>query len=218
MTGARSLVRRHPRTILAGLLLGGAFSVTVNVWFVVLPGILLAAGRQGAGVVLGGAVAGLLACAGSAPLVGRLSDRVGRPAVLITACVALCLVWPTLLRSAVTDPSPSALVVAGIAAGVALSGFVLASHLPEAFETRDRATGVGLTFGVGGAVLGGLAPLLATWLHGPGSTTALVLYATACAVLAAAALAWSVARADVSSADNGAIVVPNASAAPAVST
>ena len=67
-------------------------------------------------------------------------------------------------------------------------------------------------------MLGGLAPLLATWLNGPGSTTALVLYATACAVLAAVALAWSVARADVSSADNGAIVVPNASAAPAVST
>ena len=219
VTGARSLVRRHPRTILAGLLLGGAFSVTVNVWFVVLPGILLAAGRQGAGVVLGGAVAGLLACAGSAPL-RRPPERPRRPARRADHRVRRAV-------PRVADPPQGCRD--GPVAGP-LSSWPASRQewpcrvscwrrrLPEAFETRDRATGVGLTFGVGGAVLGGLAPLLATWLHGPGSTTALVLYATACAVLAAAALAWSVARADVSSADNGAIVVPSASAAPAVST
>ena len=110
--------------------------MTFNLWFVVLPGFLLAAGRQPASVVLGGAVAGLLACAGAAPLVGRLSDRVGRPAVLIAACVALCLVWPTLLRSAMTNPSPLRSRRGRHRAGVALSGFVLASHLPEAFDTR----------------------------------------------------------------------------------
>jgi MFS transporter, MHS family, proline/betaine transporter len=212
----RRLLRRRPRTILAGLLLGGAFSVTVNLWFVVVPGLLLAAGRERPAAVLGGAFAGLLVCAVLAPLTGRLSDHLGRPPVLIAACVALCLAWPTLLAAAMTNPSPVLLVLAGVAAGAALSGFVLASHLPEVFDTRDRATGVGLTFGIGAAVFGGLAPLLATWLRGPGAVGALVLYSAVCAGLAAVALVWSVVRPDPAEVGEGAVVVPHGPSAPPV--
>jgi MHS family proline/betaine transporter-like MFS transporter len=215
VAGGLRLLRGRPRTILAGLLLGGAFSVTVNVWFVVVPGLLLAARRERPAVVLGAAVAGLLVCAVLAPLAGRLSDRVGRPAVLVAACVVLCLAWPTLLAAAFTNPSPVLLVLAGVTAGAGLSGFVLASHLPESFPTRDRATGVGLTFGIGAAVLGGVAPLLATWLHGPASVRGLVLYSAVCAGLAAATLVWSVLRPDVSQTHEGVIVAPGGSAAAA---
>jgi MHS family proline/betaine transporter-like MFS transporter len=191
-----SLLRRQPRTILAGGLLGGAFTVTVNLWFVVVPGYLLATRRASPAAVLGAAVTGLLVCAALAPVVGRLSDRVGRPVVLVAACVLLSVAWPTLLTDALADPAPVSLVLAAVVAGVALSGFVLASHLPEVFATGDRATGVGLTFGVGGAVLGGVAPLLAAWLNGRQWEGAVVVYPVVCAALAAVALAWSTLQPD----------------------
>jgi MHS family proline/betaine transporter-like MFS transporter len=194
--GPRFLARRRPGAVLAGGLLGGAFTITFNLWFVVIPGYLLATRRGSPQVVLGAAVGGLLVCAALAPLIGRLSDHVGRPVVLVVACVVLCLVWPTLLTAAMTNPTPASMILAGAAAGAALSGFVLASHLPEVFTTRDRATGVGLTFGVGGAVLGGIATLLATWLSDREGSRALVLYPVLCAGLAAVALAWSTLRPD----------------------
>jgi MHS family proline/betaine transporter-like MFS transporter len=190
------LARRRPRAVLAGGLLGGAFTITFNLWFVVIPAYLLATRRGSPQVVLGAAVAGLLVCAALAPLIGRLSDHVGRPVVLVAACVVLCLVWPSFLSAAMTNPAPASMILAGLAAGAALSGFVLASHLPEVFTTQDRATGVGLTFGVGGAVLGGIATLLATWLNDREGSLPLVLYPVLCAGLAAVVLAWSTLRPD----------------------
>jgi MFS transporter, MHS family, proline/betaine transporter len=191
------LVRRQPRTVLTGLLLGGAFSATVNLWFVYAPAYLLATGRATAATALGPAVAGLLACAALAPLSGALSDRLGRPAVLITACIVLSLLWPTTIGRVMTGDSWVTFAVASLTLGAALSGFVLASQLPEAFSLADRATGVGLTFGVGSGAFGGLAPLLAGWLVARHDVTSVAVYPAVCAVLAAVALAWSTRRPDV---------------------
>jgi MHS family proline/betaine transporter-like MFS transporter len=90
-----ALVRRRPRTVVSGVLLGGAFGVTVNLWFVYIPAYLLATGRATAATALGPAAAGLLACTALAPMAGALSDRIGRPPVLIGACAALAVLWPT---------------------------------------------------------------------------------------------------------------------------
>jgi MHS family proline/betaine transporter-like MFS transporter len=190
------LIQRRPSTVLSGMLLGGAFSVTVTLWFVYVPAYLLATGRASAAAALGPAGAGLLATAAFAPLAGALSDRLGRPPLLIGACIALSLLWPAALPLVLAGTSWVTFTLTSLGVGAALSGFVLASYLPEAFPTADRATGVGLTYGVGSGVFGGVAPLLAAWLVAQHRLPALALYPVLCAVGAAIVLAWSVHRPD----------------------
>jgi MHS family proline/betaine transporter-like MFS transporter len=190
------LIRHRPRTVLSGVLVSGAFSVTVTLWFVYVPAYLLATGRATAFTALGPAAAGLLATAVIAPLAGALSDRLGRRPLLIGACIALSLLWPTTLSSVLAGTSWVTFTLASLGVGAALAGFVLASYLPEAFPTFDRATGVGLTYGVGSGVFGGLAPLLAGWLLAQHRLTALALYPVLCAAAATIFLAWSIRRPD----------------------
>jgi MHS family proline/betaine transporter-like MFS transporter len=190
------LVRRRPGTVLSSVLVSGAFSVTVTLWFVYVPAYLLATGRASAVTALGPAAAGLLATAACAPLAGRLSDRVGRPPLLIGGCIALCLLWPAALPSVLAGTGRVTFALASLGVGVALSGFVLASYLPEAFPTSDRATGVGLTYGIGSGIFGGVAPLLAGWLLGQHHLPALVIYPVLCAASAMICLAWSIRRPD----------------------
>jgi hypothetical protein len=89
-----------------------------------------------------------------------------------------------------------AFAVGSLAVGAVLSGFVLGSHLPEAFAVTDRALGVGLTYGIGSAVFGGLAPLAAQRLAVNGHLGAIAAFPFCCAVLAGASLAWAARRPD----------------------
>ena len=88
--------------------------------------------------------------------------------------------------------------VASLLIGAALSAFVLASYLPEQFRAHDRATGVGLTYGVGSGVFGGLAPLIATLLTASQHPLAVAAFPVMCAA-PAAALVWLIYRRERSS-------------------
>jgi MFS transporter, MHS family, proline/betaine transporter len=169
----------------------------VNLWFVFVPAHLLASGRATALAALGPAVAGLLTCTLLAPLTGALSDSWGRRPVLVAACVGLVVLWPTVLDRVLLGTGQLAPVMVSPVIGAVLSGFVLASHLPESFATRDRALGIGLTYGVGSAVFGGLAPLVAQRLATNGRLDVVAVYPVCCSVLAAASLAWTSRRPDV---------------------
>jgi hypothetical protein len=117
--------------------------------------------------------------------------------VLVAACAALCLLWPTAFPRVISGDGPVAFALGSLAVGAALSGFVLGSHLPEAFAASDRALGVGLTYGIGSAVFGGLAPLLAERLATNDHLGGVVVYPVGCAVVAAASLAWAARGPDV---------------------
>ncbi len=60
--------------------------------------------------------------------------------------------------------STAALLIGSVAVGVIIGAFVLPAFFAEQFPIRVRATGLGLAYGVGSAVIGGTAPLLATVL------------------------------------------------------
>jgi MFS family permease len=71
--------------------LAGTLAGTFNIWFVFLPAHLVAERRHGLSVALTCAVTGLIAVGAAAPLLGRLSDRIGRRPVLLGATPGLCL-------------------------------------------------------------------------------------------------------------------------------
>jgi len=68
------------------------------------------------------------------------------------------------LYSWILSGSKSALLIGNGVIGVIAAAFVLPAFLAEQFPSRVRGTGIGLAYGIGSAVIGGTAPLLATVL------------------------------------------------------
>jgi MHS family proline/betaine transporter-like MFS transporter len=168
-----------------GFVLVAALTLAFNVWFVFLPSHLVATGVVPLGPALGFGVIGLTAAAVTAPIAGRLSDRIGRRAVLIAGTLAMAAFAApgyALARRTVPGVLMSYLVMGVIVGTLAVVAFVA-----ELFPTGVRATGVALTYGVATAVFGGSAPLIATLLVVGGVAWAVPAYVAAVAVLALAA-------------------------------
>ncbi len=179
-----AVLREHLPTIRRCFLLAAAYSAAFNIWFVFVPSYVTTAGHGSLAVSLACAMIGLLATAISAPVFGRLSDRVGRRPVLIGACSALVVAGIPLYLWAVSG-SGTALLIGNVVIGVIVSAFVLPSYLAEQFTAAVRATGLGWAYGVAAAVIGGTAPLLGAVLAQRAPVAAVPAYV---AVWAAAAL------------------------------
>lgn len=114
---------------------------------------------------LGGVVAGLIALVGS-PLVGRLADRVG-PATIMTytAVAALVLAWP-LFQLIVTQRSVPVFVLVIAILGLLMTFYFapLPGLMSMLFPAEVRGTGLSASYNIGVTLLGGIAPLVLTWL------------------------------------------------------
>jgi len=99
------------------------------------------------------------------PIVGRLSDKIGRRPVLLSGAIGfICFSYPLfyLLQQATIA---TVFVAQGIfAILVALSYSVIPVVLVEMFPTSVRYTGLSLPYNIASALFGGTAPLVATFL------------------------------------------------------
>jgi MHS family alpha-ketoglutarate permease-like MFS transporter len=107
------------------------------------------------------------------PVVGAISDRIGRRPVLIAfGVLGTAFTLPILTAlSATRDPLTAfALVMAGL---VIVSGYTAINAVVKAelFPTHVRALGVGLPFAVTVALFGGTAEYVALWLKSVGHET-----------------------------------------------
>ncbi|MFE5700007.1 MFS transporter [Rhodococcus koreensis] len=131
-----------------------------------------------------GAVAGA-----TMPLFGTLSDRVGRRPVLMFGSVAVVLLSYPLyyMLKLGFGGGLIALVIAGILIGVV--GGPMPAFMSERFRTRNRATGVSVTYALSVAVFGGTAPYIITWLASTtGDPLSAAYYTLGCAAISVAAL------------------------------
>lgn len=116
------------------------------------------------------------------PLVGHISDKVGRRAVLIAFGVmsTLCTV-PILTALGQTHDSVTAffLVLSGL---TIVSGYsaINAVVKAELFPVQIRALGVGLPFAIGVSLFGGTAEYIALWFKSMGNETWFYWYVTGC--------------------------------------
>lgn len=107
----------------------------------------------------------LLFAAAICPLAGAYSDRVGRRATVMTACILLMLVvFPSFLMASSGSFAASVFGVMLLAVGAVLCGVVTAALLSETFPTRTRYTASAITYNMAYTLFGGTAPLVATWL------------------------------------------------------
>ncbi|TDV61223.1 MFS transporter [Pseudomonas sp. LP_7_YM] len=119
------------------------------------------------------------------PVAGAFSDRVGRRATVVTACVLLAvMVYPSFLMASSGSFAGSIVGVMLLATGAVLCNVVTAALLSETFPTRTRYTASAITYNIAYTIFGGTAPLMATWLIGmTGSNLSPALYLIVVAVL-----------------------------------
>ncbi|MFI6596352.1 MFS transporter [Nonomuraea sp. NPDC050536] len=96
------------------------------------------------------------------PLVGMLSDKIGRKPILITFGIGFTLL-PVPLLGLLSNSFASLLIIQCIGM-VFLSGFtaISAAVNSESFPTRVRASGAGFPYSLTVALFGGTAPLIGT--------------------------------------------------------
>ncbi len=100
------------------------------------------------------------------PLVGALTDRVGRrPLILASALLNLVFDYPLFLL-AIHGGNFRSLLLALICVAVfqALYTGTIPSILAEMFPTRVRYTALSVSYGFAVVLFGGFAPLISTWL------------------------------------------------------
>ncbi|NCI47818.1 MFS transporter [Sediminibacterium soli] len=173
---------RHPRAVLtvAGLTLGGTlafYTYTTYMQKFLVNTVHLP--KEKAALL---SFVTLFIYAAIQPLLGMLSDRVGRRPLLIGFGVlgAVCTVPILTAIAATTQMLPIFLLM--MAALVIVSGYTSINAVVKAelFPAEIRALGVGFPYAVTVALFGGTAEYLALWFKNSGNESGYYWYASAC--------------------------------------
>ncbi|NLU67168.1 MFS transporter [Streptomyces sp. HNM0574] len=161
----RATLTRHLGRVLAGAASVGVATISVYLILYMPTFAVESLGVPADAAYLGGVVAGLVVLAG-VPFVGRLADRVGPVRVMTwTAVAALLLAWP-LFKVLTSSPTVPVLVLVVAVLGVVMAFYFapLPALLTSLYPGEVRNTAVSAAYNTGVTLLGGIAPLVLTWL------------------------------------------------------
>jgi MHS family alpha-ketoglutarate permease-like MFS transporter len=119
------------------------------------------------------------------PLVGWLSDHVGRRPVLLAFGVLGTLFTVPIMRALGSASSPGQAFLLVMVALVIVSGYTAVNAVVKAelFPTEVRALGVALPYAVAVALFGGTAEYIAFWAKSVGHESAFYWYVSACTAI-----------------------------------
>jgi MHS family proline/betaine transporter-like MFS transporter len=126
------------------------------------------------------------------PLMGRLSDRIGRKPLLIACCLAFIFIPYPIFRFLLGGAALPELIAVQVLFGILISMFSGPgpAAISEIFPTASRSTWMTSGYALAVAIFGGFAPYLSVWLIDRfGSPTAHVFYLIAAAVVSTAVIA-----------------------------
>jgi MFS family permease len=203
----RDVLATHKARMLIGLGLVVGGSGSLYVFFVFMPTYALRVlGLDLKAALLAPVVAGLTVAI-FCPLMGSLSDHIGRRPSLIASAAGLLLALYPSFAWLQHDPSVVHLAIVECLFGVlfSLGGGPFNAALAEMFAPELRATGMAVAYNLGVALFGGLAPFaVALLIRETGDPLSPSYYVAACvsvSLVAAAALPAERRASDAASAD-----------------
>jgi MFS transporter, MHS family, proline/betaine transporter len=134
---------------------------------------------------------GLFVLLAAIPLMGRLSDRIGRKPLLLGCCVAYIVLPYPIFSFLVGSTSYAALVAAQILFAVLISMFSGPgpAAIAEIFPTRTRSLWMTSGYALAVSIFGGFAPFISVWLIDRfGSPLAHIFYLMAAAIVSTAVI------------------------------
>jgi MHS family alpha-ketoglutarate permease-like MFS transporter len=173
---------RHPRAVLTvlGLTMGGTvvFYTFTNYMVLFLEN-TAGFSKSTASLI---SVAGLFVCMLLQPLVGALSDRIGRRPILIAFGVLGTFCTAPILYGIASAPNAISAFALVTVALIYVSGYTAINAVVKAelFPVYIRALGVGLPFSIGVSLFGGTAPVIGLWLKQQQMESVFYWYVTAC--------------------------------------
>jgi MFS transporter, MHS family, proline/betaine transporter len=181
----RHALRHHRAGIARGFAISALGSITYYVGITYVPAFLTSVGRLSERDSLWLSTIAAVAVILVTPLVGLLSDRIGRKPVLVGLCLGSAALPATMFSlmagSAAGQALAGALVLAMLAGAVSAVGAVATA---EQFPGEGRITGLALGATMATALFGGLTPYAAQllvertgWATAPGIMIALVALA-----------------------------------------
>jgi len=156
----------HPREVLAGLGVTILWTVCTYVLVFYMPSYA----KQQLGLPLGATFQSTAICGAIilvlCPLMGMLSDRVGRKRMLSVVALAILVLAYPLFHWLNVSPTTATLLQVQIVLGILLAAFTgpAPAVLAEQFPTEVRSTGLSLAYNFAVTIFGGFAPLIVTWL------------------------------------------------------
>jgi MFS transporter, MHS family, proline/betaine transporter len=135
---------------------------------------------------------GLLVLVVVIPLMGRLSDRIGRKPLLLACCVCFIVLPYPVFALYLSAPPLGIIIAIQIVFGAIIAMFSGAgpAAISEIFPTRSRSTWMTTGYALSVAIFGGFAPYIATWLIATtGSPISPVYYVVAAAVVSTIVIA-----------------------------
>jgi MFS family permease len=129
---------------------------------------------------------GLFVLVAAIPVMGKLSDRIGRKPLLLACCAAFIVLPYPIFSFLVSGASYGALVAVQILFAVLISMFSGPgpAAIAEIFPTRTRSTWMTSGYALAVAIFGGFAPYISVWLIDRfGSPLAHTFYLIAAAIV-----------------------------------
>ena len=159
------VLKRHPREILVA----GMIRAAENGPYYVFAAFILSYGSKNLGMSQDMLLLGVTVAAGltlvTVPLMGYLSDTYGRKRI-IQIGVVLSAVW-VFVYFGLLQSNSTAIIMLAVCVSLlpwSVQYGPQPAFIAESFSTNVRASGAGLAYQVGGAIWGGLAPMIAAAL------------------------------------------------------
>jgi MHS family proline/betaine transporter-like MFS transporter len=135
--------------------------------------------------------AGLLLLAIAIPVMGWLSDRVGRKPLLLTCCAIFLLLPYPLFKLMQSGSSLTTILFIQLLVGLSIALYAgpAPAAMVEIFRTKTRSTYMSIGYALAATIFGGFAPFIATWLISlTGSPISPTFYVMAAAGISAIAV------------------------------